>query len=224
MGPLQTGNDLVSALMKEAINWIYCWDCYRDEHRGSLVRYMGCQLGVPRSRDHSFFYCGYQPLHVETAKWMVELRALPKEEKISGLLFGEGQHSVYCYHFPVHHQGHDPGPEGYEHRMPCKIGKSKGCAVSRVEDQMGTACFERPLIDWIYKTDNPDLVESYLHAHFKLRWQWINHAPGKEWFHCARRGDCSPKGHGEGPRKGLCGLRALTPLCWSGRRSGPGTS
>ena len=45
--------------------------------------------------------------------------------------------------------------------------------------------FERPLIDWIYKTDNPDLVESYLHAHFKLRWQWINHAPGKEWFHIA---------------------------------------
>ena len=79
MGPLQTGNDLVSALMKEAINWIYCWDCYRDEHR-EAIRYMGCQLGVPRSRDHSFFYCGYQPLHVETAKWMVELRALPKEE------------------------------------------------------------------------------------------------------------------------------------------------
>ena len=86
---------------------------------------------------------------------------------------------------------------------------------------MGTACFERPLIDWIYKTDNPDLVESHLHAHFQAAVAVDQSRPREGVVpHCARRGVAVLRDM-EKAREGLCGLRALTPLCWSGRRSDP---
>ena len=69
--------DLLLGLLSTATNTVEAWS---DTWAANLASQ---GLGITP-------YCGYQPLHVETAKWMVELRALPKEQRIAAFCLAKG--------------------------------------------------------------------------------------------------------------------------------------
>jgi hypothetical protein len=67
--------------------------------------------------------------------------------------------------------------------FPVKIGKTVGDVDARVSDQAkGSAMFEMPVVlgRWQVKRVGP--TELAIHNVLKARSQWIEDAPGKEWF------------------------------------------
>lgn len=67
--------------------------------------------------------------------------------------------------------------------FPIKIGKTVRDVDARVMDQAkGSACFENPVVlaRWQVKRVGP--TELAIHNVLKARSQWIDNAPGREWF------------------------------------------
>lgn len=67
--------------------------------------------------------------------------------------------------------------------FPIKVGKTVGDVAARVMDQAkGSACFENPVVlaQWQVKRVGP--TELAIHNVLKARSQWIEDAPGREWF------------------------------------------
>lgn len=92
---------------------------------------------------------------------------------------GSGEGSVYLYYFPAYKRLAEL--EG-EEVWPCKIGKSRYDAISRIRSQTRTALPEFPEVALIIKTDEFRLMESTIQNILKLQGKHKRNAPGQEWF------------------------------------------
>ena len=92
---------------------------------------------------------------------------------------GSGENSVYLYYFPAYkHLAELRG----EQVWPCKIGKTRYDAISRISSQTRTALPEYPKIGLIIKTDKVRLMETTIQGILKLQGKHKQDAPGREWF------------------------------------------
>lgn len=92
---------------------------------------------------------------------------------------GTGTNSVYVYYFDTYKKyAESCGRNVWE----CKIGRTDKDPLHRIFGQSGTCYPELPHIALIIKCTNSIHLESALHNILKLRNQWIEEAPGTEWF------------------------------------------
>lgn len=94
-------------------------------------------------------------------------------------VIGQGDESVYVYYYDTYKKyaeicGNDV--------WQCKVGRTERDPLQRVLSQAGTCYPELPHIALVIKCENSLLVETALHSILKLRKQWIESAPGVEWF------------------------------------------
>lgn len=94
-------------------------------------------------------------------------------------VLGNGESSVYVYFYDTYKKyAESMGQSVWE----CKIGRTEKDPLQRVFGQAGTCYPELPHVALIIKCDNSIQMESALHNILKLRNQWIESAPGTEWF------------------------------------------
>lgn len=92
---------------------------------------------------------------------------------------GTGEKSVYVYYYDTYKKYAEAcGKCIWE----CKIGRTDKDPLQRVFGQAGTCYPELPHIALIIKCDNSSQLELALHNILKIRNQWIEGAPGTEWF------------------------------------------
>ena len=92
---------------------------------------------------------------------------------------GVGNNSVYIYYYETYKKFAEYcGRNVWE----CKIGRTDKDPLNRIFGQAGTCYPELPHIALIIKCENSIKLESALHSILKLRNQWIENAPGSEWF------------------------------------------
>ena len=92
---------------------------------------------------------------------------------------GSGEGSVYLYYFPAYKRLAElQGEEVW----PCKIGKARYDANSRIRAQTRTALPEYPKVGLIIKTDELRLMETTIQNILKLQDKQKQDAPGQEWF------------------------------------------
>ena len=92
---------------------------------------------------------------------------------------GSGENSVYLYYFPAYKRLAELQGEQV---WPCKIGKTRYDAISRISSQTRTALPEYPKIGLIIKTDKVRLMETTIQNIMKLQGKQKSDAPGTEWF------------------------------------------
>lgn len=102
-----------------------------------------------------------------------------KIESYANKIIGTGEASVYLYYFDTYKKianllGHDT--------WPCKIGRTDKDPLTRVISQSQTVFPEMPHIALIIRCDDSSTLESAIHGILKIRNQWIQKAPGTEWF------------------------------------------
>ena len=125
---------------------------------------------------------GYQN-EIDDVSLVEEMNNLEDEELLQEMKeyqeFGEGNSSVYLYYFESYKElANLKGEKSW----PCKIGMSERDPVLRVLSQAATALPETPIIEFILKTDQPNLLELIIHSILKIRGKHIEQSPGKEWF------------------------------------------
>ena len=92
---------------------------------------------------------------------------------------GSGENSVYLYYFPAYKRLAELQGEQV---WPCKIGKTRYDAISRISAQTRTALPEYPKIGLVIKTDEVRLMETTIQNIMKLQGKQKSDAPGTEWF------------------------------------------
>lgn len=92
---------------------------------------------------------------------------------------GEGEGTVYVYYYDIYKQFAESKGEKM---WPCKVGMTDVSAMGRIMSQAGTAYPEFPHIALIIKCDDPNKIETAIHSILKVRKQWLDEAPGQEWF------------------------------------------
>ena len=97
----------------------------------------------------------------------------------SGRTVGSGKQSVYLYYFPAYKR---LAKLQNQEVWPCKIGKTRYDAVSRIRSQVRTALPEYPKVGLIIKTDKLRLMENTIQNILKLQGKHKQDAPGTEWF------------------------------------------
>ena len=105
---------------------------------------------------------------VTTGFWKI----LPKE-------IGSGESTVYVYYFPIYKNNAEKEGKNF---WECKVGKTTIGADDRIKQQTGTGTPEQPEKGLEIKTNDPDQLESALHAMLKARGRYVEKAKGKEWF------------------------------------------
>lgn len=94
-------------------------------------------------------------------------------------ILGRGDSAVYLYYFPTYrHWAESQG----ESSWPCKIGKTEGDTVERINIQVGTALPEEPEIALSIRTNQPSKLEETIHFILTERGKCKEDAPGTEWF------------------------------------------
>lgn len=93
---------------------------------------------------------------------------------------GEFDGWIYAFSFPAIVKNDQP--------FPIKVGKTVGDVDVRVTDQAkGSAMFERPVVLGKWKVKRVGPTEMAVHNIFRARDQWIEDAPGREWFRATIR-------------------------------------
>ena len=97
----------------------------------------------------------------------------------SGRIIGSGKQAVYLYYFPAYKRLAKLQDQKI---WPCKIGKTRYDAISRIRSQTRTALPEYPKVGLIIKTDELRLMENTIQNILKLQGKQKQDAPGIEWF------------------------------------------
>lgn len=92
---------------------------------------------------------------------------------------GSGDESIYLYWF-----------ESYKELAKlrdipfwkCKVGRSSGSVVERINEQCGTSNPEKPIVGLVIKTLDSVKLEKLLHDVLKFKNKHVQDAVGKEWF------------------------------------------
>ena len=92
---------------------------------------------------------------------------------------GEGESAVYVYYYDIYkHYAEVRGKTSWE----CKIGRSDIEPIERILSQAKTSYPELPHIALIIRCSQSQQLEKAIHCILKARGQWIEEAPGAEWF------------------------------------------
>ena len=94
-------------------------------------------------------------------------------------IIGSGKQSVYLYYYPAYKR---LAKLQDQEVWPCKIGKTRYDAGSRIKSQTRTALPEYPKVGLIIKTDELRLMENTIQNILKLQGKHKQDAPGAEWF------------------------------------------
>lgn len=94
-------------------------------------------------------------------------------------ILGSGDNAVYLYYFPTYRLWAESQEQS---SWPCKIGKTEGDTVERINIQVGTALPEEPEIALSIQTDKPSRLEETIHFILTERGRSKEDAPGTEWF------------------------------------------
>lgn len=103
-----------------------------------------------------------------------EIEAIPPHTT-----YGKGDFAVYFYYFPSYRKLSEI--QGIT-TWPCKIGRTDRDPLTRVLSQASTALPEKPVIEFIIKTENSSLLETVIHSALKLQGKYVEDSPGSEWF------------------------------------------
>lgn len=118
-----------------------------------------------------------QPVVIKTESEHTEVEI---EEIPTHRVYGTGNYAVYCYYFDNYKKL--SLLEG-KTIWPCKIGRTDRDPLVRILSQASTALPEKPIIDFVIKTDDSFLLESAIHSILKLKERHISNSPGTEWFY-----------------------------------------
>lgn len=118
----------------------------------------------------------YKKKEVEFVKKETNLAEFSYEADI---VLGEGKSAVYLYYYDSYKEKAKlSGKDVWE----CKIGRSETDPLQRVFSQAGTSFPEMPHIAIVMKCNNSNHLENAIHSILKTRNQWLESAPGTEWF------------------------------------------
>lgn len=92
---------------------------------------------------------------------------------------GYGSMCVYVYYY---HSDKELAELKEEEYYPCKMGYTTNSATDRIDEQLGTANPEYPVIALEIKTDDPKKLETVMQYSLELRGRHKKDAPGKEWY------------------------------------------
>jgi hypothetical protein len=95
-------------------------------------------------------------------------------------IYGKGQFAIYLFYFQSYRNYSELKGEKY---WKCKIGRTDGDPLTRILSQSSTALPEKPIIEFIIKTEDASLLESMIHSVLTLRGKHIEDSPGAEWFY-----------------------------------------
>lgn len=94
-------------------------------------------------------------------------------------VYGDGPNAVYLYYFSNYKQLSELQNKK---TWACKIGRTDRDPLIRILSQSATALPEKPVIEFIIKTNDSSLLEGMLHSALTLRGKYIKDSPGIEWF------------------------------------------
>lgn len=110
----------------------------------------------------------------EIEEGTVEITEIPAHT-----IYGEGSYAIYLYYFQSYRKlAEFEGSTSW----PCKIGRSERDPLVRILSQSSTALPEKPVIEFIIRTDDSSLLETMIHSVLKIRGKQIKESPGTEWF------------------------------------------
>jgi hypothetical protein len=135
------------------------------------------EKGDANNRSYGFWEINKQDapkIEIEQIEEIVKIDDIPTHT-----IYGKGDYAVYLYYFPNYKKFAEIGNET---NWPCKIGRTDRDPLIRVLSQASTALPEKPLIEFIVKTNNSTLLETLIHSALNLRGKSIPNSPGNEWF------------------------------------------
>jgi hypothetical protein len=94
-------------------------------------------------------------------------------------IYGKGDNAIYLYYYPSYKL---LAESKLNELWPCKIGRTDRDPLSRVLSQSSTALPEKPIIEFIIKSDDSSLLEKAIHSILHLKNRYLTDSPGTEWF------------------------------------------
>lgn len=104
----------------------------------------------------------------------VEINDIPTHK-----IFGKGKYSIYLYYLNSYRRLAEMENKS---SWACKIGRTERDPMIRILSQASTALPEKPTVEFIIRTGDSSLLESFIHSALKLRGKHIKDSPGAEWF------------------------------------------
>ena len=92
---------------------------------------------------------------------------------------GRGCETVYVYYYPIYRRFALLNNKSV---WFCKIGMTTKNLWDRIYSQAATCFPEEPVVALIIKCDDAHTLEYNIHKVLKKKNQWVENAPGKEWF------------------------------------------
>lgn len=94
-------------------------------------------------------------------------------------VYGSGSTAIYLYYFTTYRQLSEfQGKTTWA----CKIGRTDRDPLIRILSQVSTALPEKPVIEYIIRTEDSSLLETMIHSILSIRGKHISDSPGTEWF------------------------------------------
>ena len=123
-----------------------------------------------------------QAKNTDHGSWQIISNQEPHAEIITSSpdpvrIIGDGDSAVYLYYYPTYRLWAESQGQSF---WPCKIGKTEGDPVERINIQAGTALPEAPEIALSIRTDEPSKLEETVHFILGVRNRRKEDAPGSE--------------------------------------------
>jgi hypothetical protein len=139
------------------------------------------EKSIALNKSHGYWYINKEETEHKfiSTEEQVESSIIPIKELPTHKIYGIGSGSIYLYYFSSYRELRKLQSS---ETWPCKIGRTDRDPLLRVLSQASTALPEKPIIEFIIKTEEPSLLETALHSVLNLRNRHIKDSPGSEWF------------------------------------------
>ena len=121
-------------------------------------------------------------------RWKRTEHELPSESVLTEEAFenaeiriGEGAEVVYAWYLPIYREPSKLKDEATITTFPMKVGRTNRTAEDRVRESIG-ALPERPIVGFVWRTDDSVSGEKVLHGTLALRGRHLPDAIGNEWY------------------------------------------